>query len=233
MMSDSPGTSWPHQRLCPGDFSAAPGLQETWEFSRNQINHIKRLLTESALPSNISSIAVSGSLARMEAHRDSDLDLLVIVNDGDASASNLAFDQVWSQLDSLNIRKPKDGGIFAQPVERTRLLDDCSKGIVDESLVVFGQRMQLLIDAQPIYGFEQFDVLRRDILRWYSEHRIAVAIPGARMFSLVVAGCAAVLEKHSFSRLLAACGRTREITGSERQAAVQSAGHCFLVPVDH
>ena len=174
MMNASPTSTWPHQRRCPDEFQwMAPALQTAWDFSSSQINCINQRLAESPLPSNVSTVVVSGSLARMEAHEGSDLDLLVVVNDSDEQSGQASIDMVWDRLNSVKLRKPKGSGIFSQPVERTKLFNEDAKGVVDESLVVFGQRMQLLIDAQPIYGVEEFDGLRQDILRWYSEHRVA------------------------------------------------------------
>ena len=46
------------------------------------------------------------------------------------------------------------------------------RGVVDEDLTVFGHRMQLLLDAQPVSGFDRFEELQRDLLSWYAEHRV-------------------------------------------------------------
>lgn len=120
----------------------------------------------------------------MEAHESSDLDLLVVIDDTDtdstARRSRLAFENIWETIRRASfgpqIRPPKSDGIFSEPVSWKNLTDCSRRGVVDEDVTTYGQRMQLLLDAQPVLGHRRFWALQQDLLRWYSEQRIAEMI---------------------------------------------------------
>ena len=113
----------------------------------------------------------------MEGHAYSDIDLVVVVDDRNVAVSDdeshETITQVWDRLDSLNAVRPKPGGIFSVCARWKNLLDPAARGRIDESVTTFGHRIQLLMDAQPVFSPDRFTELRRDILTWYSEHRLA------------------------------------------------------------
>lgn len=174
-------SDWPQQRSFP--FSSVPEsscLNQAWDFSSQRIRELSTRLHDNALSRKIACVAVSGSLARMEAHPGSDVDLMVVIDDRsqtvtDADAENL-FTIVWQLLDSGEssqaLKTPKPGGVFSECVMWSRLVDSAVRGIVNEDVTSYGQRMQLLLDAQPIFRHESFDELQTNILHWYSETRV-------------------------------------------------------------
>lgn len=166
----------PSERSPTFDASHAPLLNEAWDYSRNRYQQISAALSQS-LPEYVACTAVSGSLARMEAHQHSDIDLLLVIDDRAIKVSDSeaigTFDQAWDQLDALGAVRPKSGGIFSQCVRWKDLTDPSVKGRVDESLVTFGHRIQLLVDAQPVTSAGRFCELQAEILDWYSETRLA------------------------------------------------------------
>ncbi len=111
-------------------------------------------------------VSVSGSLGRLEAGPHSDADLIVLVADGAARAG--AMNAVWETLSPLNLPRPKAAGIFATATTRAELLDPATLGRVVEDVGVFGKRMQLLLDAQPVYGADAHRDVVRAILERYA-----------------------------------------------------------------
>ena len=159
-------------------FAGCPDLDllfNAWTFSRDTIRELRQQLEGRNLPQSCS-VAISGSLSRMEAHAESDLDVLVIVDDsGDQEDdANEIFREVWRAFENAHVqlRRPKATGIFATPARLTLLTDLSVRGVVNEDVTSFGQRMQLLLDAQPICNDDAFqDVLKR-LVSWYSETEI-------------------------------------------------------------
>lgn len=170
--------TWAAARPCPYTTLAdsAP-LSLAWLESVRRFEQLRSGLLDPPLPANVVTVAVSGSLSRMEADADSDLDLLIVVDDRQNSADLLViFDHVWQRLDVPGLKpavvKPKPGGIFSSCVSWRKVIDRDRRGIIDDDLAVFGQRMQLLMDAQPLIRPNGFAEVQRSILQWYQEDRI-------------------------------------------------------------
>lgn len=173
--------NWPQDR--PSPFEDVPQLREfrgAWQFSAQRISDLSNALQQQ-LPAQVACVAVSGSLARMEAHEQSDVDLLVVVDDR-ATRVSLAemadiYQTVWQRLaeslPDVELTPPKPGGVFSECASWRLLTAPAARGIVNEDMTTYGQRMQLLLDAQPILHNHSFAELQADLLLWYSEHRIA------------------------------------------------------------
>ena len=159
----------------PGEL---PLLATAWQFSAERFRAIRRALEHSA-PS-IACVAVSGSLNRMESHGGSDLDLLIVIDDRDvrcaADAQAKIYSAVWDSLlkspELQNLKPPKPNGVFSVCASWNAMTRPESRGVVDEDVTTFGQRMQLLLDAQPVSNDDAFCELRKNLLTWYSETRI-------------------------------------------------------------
>ena len=54
------------------------------------------------------------------------------------------------------------------------LIVPAARGKIDEDIITFGHRIQLLMDAQPIVNEDRFVEVQRSILYWYTETRLAV-----------------------------------------------------------
>ena len=166
----------PNLREPTFDTVAAPQLAQSWSDSQAQLVRIREAL-QGVLPPFTACAAVSGSLARMEAHAGSDIDLLIVIDDRTTYVSDqqakAVFSDAWDRLDALGATRPKPGGIFSLCARWKDLVDPSARGRIDESITVFGHRIQLLMDAQPVESDESFIALQRDILEWYSETRVA------------------------------------------------------------
>ena len=125
----------------------------------------------------------------MEFHAASDLDLLIVLDDRRTTVSDEAaealFNEAWQRIDVANLgaARPKAGGVFSQCVSWRALMDTAVRGIVNEDVTTFGQRMQLLLDAQPLLHQPSFDDLQADLLNWYTETRVSQIFEEAGPFS--------------------------------------------------
>lgn len=163
----------PWQRSCPAEISDAhPALAERWRFSAHVLSRAAELTADADLPPFVLCLASSGSVVRMEADARSDLDLLVVIDDVQysvtAEESRAVHCRVTDVLSALQLQLPKESGVFARPVSCRAVLDRDSRGQINESMLSFGHRMQLLTDAQPFSGEDGFCRLQKEILDWYS-----------------------------------------------------------------
>ena len=165
----------PNHRLPQFDVSVAPALASAWKYSAARFRQINMAIGE-CLPDFVACAAVSGSLARMEAHARSDTDLIIVLDDRCRSVSKAeagaVFNSVWGRLDALGAVRPKPDGIFSVCTRWKDLVNPSAKGRIDENMITFGQRIQLLLDAQPIKSAALFAELQKEILYWYSETRL-------------------------------------------------------------
>lgn len=117
----------------------------------------------------ILTVAVSGSLGRLEGLPHSDCDLLVLLHD---SATDLEVEQamqkVWDLLLPLNLLLPKQGGIYVSPCRCEEICNADSLGVVAELPDRFGKRMQVLLDAQAVYGETGFQTVLQKVLQRYA-----------------------------------------------------------------
>lgn len=163
-------------------------LQAAWQFSDELTQSLNSAFLN--LPDHVTSVAVCGSVKRMEAHRGSDLDLIVLIDDRskDFSEQQQAEIQtaVWNvvrQDPALNIfQAPKPGGLFSQCVSWRKLTDLEQRGVVDEEVTTFGHRMHVLLDAVPVAGSDAFRKLQASVLAWYSEVSLTSVYGGCPPF---------------------------------------------------
>ena len=183
-------SDWAQQRTFPYLATEFPLLATAWDYSRNRISQLQTALAKNPLPDHVATVAISGSLSRMEAHSGSDLDVLIVLDDRSVEIDEVArraiYDQVWHQLKTLaadeSLKPPKPGGVFSSCVSWRKLIDPKVRGIVNEDVTTYGQRMQSLLDAQPVTGHSCCQNLQLDLLNWYAETRIADQFAEAGVF---------------------------------------------------
>lgn len=117
----------------------------------------------------VATVALCGSLGRLEAGADADVDC-VVVTDDPAAARDGTINGV---LDGLGLRGAKAWGIYREPVTEASLLDRAALGSLDEPPAVFGKRMQLLLDARPAWGDARFAALQAALLDFYGHGFLA------------------------------------------------------------
>lgn len=116
----------------------------------------------------LETIALAGSLGRLEVSADSDFDCIVVARDGASPAALAAeLERVYDVFATLGLRAPKADGIYRETIDRAALLAPLARGSLDELPATFGKRMQFLLDARPVYAARRFVHLRRAIIDWY------------------------------------------------------------------
>ena len=116
----------------------------------------------------VATVAVSGSLGRLEAGPHSDADLIVVLHTAmpaERCAALMHF--LWDALARIGLPRPGPTGIYAMPATAADLCSTTTVGRIEEDLPTFGKRIQLLLDAQPVYGFGACTEIQTEIVRRY------------------------------------------------------------------
>ncbi|MEQ8785280.1 MAG: DUF294 nucleotidyltransferase-like domain-containing protein [Pirellulaceae bacterium] len=161
---------FPAEREAALDLAPYAAIDTAWRTSRETFAALRDARGVGDLTAEIRCLAISGSLGRMEQTRRSDVDLIVVLHDNcnDDRAAEV-YAEVWSRLSAVGLPPPKTRGIFSTPTSQMQLCSAAALGKVDEDRAVFGKRIQLLLDAQPLWGEEAFTSLQRVILERYGQ----------------------------------------------------------------
>ncbi len=146
-----------------------PALQAAHRYSQLQLQQLKHRFESCAADlSAIETIAIGGSLGRLEASADSDVDCIIVLRDEISVAEGEAQVGVIHELLAHSpFKAPKPDGIYRRGIVRKALLEHAALGSLNESAETFGKRMQLLLDARPLFGGQRFHALQRAIIGWY------------------------------------------------------------------
>ena len=157
----------------PGiDLGTYPTIQAHWQKSRERNNKIREQLAKACLPQEVRTLAVAGSLGRMEYGDESDCDLLVVLTDTaqqNPAIANDAYARVWAALEPLNLELPKATGTFSTPTSLRHLCDKRNVGAPDEDLRVLAKRLLLLLETQPVYNDQEYDELVTGMVNSYAD----------------------------------------------------------------
>ena len=149
------------------DYRRAPALGQARRRSMAILDTARARLEEAALQS-IETVAVAGSLGRLEAGSSADFDCIVVARDAASPARlDAEIERIHDVLADCGLRRPKADGIYRDAIGRAALLDHRALGSLDETPTIFGKRMQFLLDARPVFAPARFAALRREILCWY------------------------------------------------------------------
>ncbi|MBI4567688.1 MAG: hypothetical protein HY719_04750 [Planctomycetes bacterium] len=120
----------------------------------------------------MATIGAAGSLGRMEASDLSDADLIIVLSDNvavESQEANQIYGVVWDALGS--IQRPNPRGVFAGPTSTAHLLARIGHGA--ENLGTIGKRLLLLLEAQPVYGDGQFEMVVHNLVDRYASEYVA------------------------------------------------------------
>lgn len=159
-------TDWHLSLMKILDLHNYPNLASSRSLSVDLICQIRQALKSKC--SDFETIAVAGSLGRLEAGPHSDLDCIVITRrDPERSPANAAIERVTEILSHIDLKPAKPWGIYSSATSISTLLDRSALGSLSEQTEIFGKRMQLLLDSKPVYGDQAFVSVQSRIIGWY------------------------------------------------------------------
>ncbi|MGR8948478.1 MAG: hypothetical protein ACU84Q_10550 [Gammaproteobacteria bacterium] len=127
---------------------------------------------------HVSTIFAVGSAGRLELGSGSDLDGVVILKHslGDEEVSALMH-AIESCYVALDFAIAKGAGIYREPVLPAQLLDVSQRGSLNEAPTVYGKRIQIMLDARPLFGGENFAQLQSEVLTWFTPSSLSPDSP--------------------------------------------------------
>ena len=156
---------------------SCPGLLSAYRCSVQQLAELQRRFEMNAAHLDcIETIALGGSLGRLEVSVDSDVDCIIVLrDDAPAQDCDAQVAHIHALFADSPFKAPKADGIYRRGIRRAALLAREAIGSLSEAPEVFGKRIQLLLDARPLFGHERFLALQRAILDWYGSDFIATS----------------------------------------------------------
>mgnify|MGYP002777861012 CR=1 FL=1 len=163
---------YPYQRdwkINSVNFGKYTSLKNNWSLSKEQISKIRALLSQGQVHQYVDTVAVAGSLGRMEVSNASDADIIVVLDkevELNSQVAREAYESVWQCLKPLNLERPKPTGVFADPTNISDLTTNIGKA--SEVYNVFGKRLLLLLESQPLYQDLNYSNLLDQIIDKYA-----------------------------------------------------------------
>ena len=116
----------------------------------------------------VHTIYAAGSVGRLEICEDSDVDGVVVLS-GPLSEfqSRDLMRAIESCYAEAGLVVAKSGGIYRQPITKAQLLNIDTRGSLTESPGIYGKRIQILLDARPLFGEQSFQGLQQEVLKWF------------------------------------------------------------------
>lgn len=169
-------TAYTRDWAVPGiEFARYAALAANWKHSQAEIIRIRDTLSSAGLPPEVRTVAVAGSLGRMEAASEagvSDCDLLIVLTDKPdrktAEANDLSS-AVWNALGPLNLDRPKKDGVFHSPTDAIELCSTEKIGKHGEDVRTFAKRLLLLLETQPVYNDAEYEATVGAVVDMYAK----------------------------------------------------------------
>ena len=162
-----------HMSLTGLDLSRCPALYEARQRSHRLLLQAAAEFESAAADlAGIETIALVGSLGRLEVGSHSDFDCIVVRSDLSVPPA-MVMDRIYAVFGALQLAQPKRWGIYREPVSAGALVDVAALGSLEEAPTLFGKRIQLLLDAQPVYRAAAMRELQTGIIDWYGTGYLA------------------------------------------------------------
>lgn len=139
-------------------------FKENWEFSCCNLKILNQKLNAQFQEDVTFSVLVAGSYGRMDAHKKSDLDFLIIHN-GHLEDESSKIESIRALALELHIGLPNPGGAFSKPIHLQEMIN--STGSREDDLNTTAQRLLILMECRPIYNETFFKTIIAQILDHY------------------------------------------------------------------
>lgn len=130
-------------------------IRDAAEVSRGRLDELRDIFSCKEISGDILFIAVAGSIARMEASRESDVDLIIVLKSTTPKdAHKELYEEIW-KLIPKGYNRPNPKGIFSTCISESDLFAVAGGG--DESYKDLSRRVLLLLESKWIFREDNYD----------------------------------------------------------------------------
>ena len=147
------------------DLSSCPTIAQNWDYSLERLENLRAACADKIDDPNLT-VVVAGSFARMEACPLSDLDFMLLSEDGESDLSGIQ-DMIRGMARDFDIQLPNEAGVFSDVIPVAELVNGI--GAKKETLDAVAQRLLLLMESRPIYNAAVYDRTVNSVLEKYLE----------------------------------------------------------------
>lgn len=146
-------------------------LKTAHEFSRRTLDTVRERIRTGPPGTAVHTVAIAGSLARLEASDQSDLDLIISLHPsgpGEAAPDPQPIME-WrdSLCDELKLDRPNQSGVFHNPICRSHLAKIAGRS--GEPYEDVAKRILFLLESEWLYNQDNYDTLLGEVIDAYSE----------------------------------------------------------------
>ena len=147
--------------------SRYPAIAAAEAFSLETIRKTREAIEADHPPPTVQILAAAGSMARLEASEQSDLDLIMITGDG-ATVDEPAL-SAWRDglCDRLGIEKPNPKGVFIRSTPYRQVISIA--GYAEEHYSDVAKRVLTVLESEWLYGEEDYQRLLDEVLDCYGK----------------------------------------------------------------
>ena len=136
-------------------------------FSKSTLLRTQQAVEAFRPPAAVQILAAAGSLARLEASEQSDLDLIIVTQD-DRTVDEMEIAAWRDRLcDRLNIEKPNPAGVFIRSAPYRRLVGIA--GASEEHYGDVAKRVLTVLESAWLYGETDYEQLLNEVLDCYAQ----------------------------------------------------------------
>ena len=140
-------------------------IDARWKYSYETLGNLSEALAAEFQDSRLS-LAVAGSLGRLDASEHSDFDYLVLTDEGlTDEAYKACVERVRRVVEPFALRLPNANGVFTMPISVAHIVTKV--GSQEDNLCELAHRMLLLMEARPLINEELFRKAQDDLLDAY------------------------------------------------------------------
>lgn len=153
-----------------GEAAKFSAIASARDFSSSQLERIRLSLKNDPPPDElqIDTLAVAGSLARLEASAVSDLDMIIVTRPPSDTEKVQSIINWRDQFcDAMAIDRPNRKGVFHEPADRVSI--ERIAGEAGESYELSAKRALLILESDHVYNSVEYERLLSNTLDSYTE----------------------------------------------------------------
>lgn len=147
--------------------SRYPAIADAETFSLETLRKTRQAISDNPPPETVKILAAAGSLARLEASEESDLDLIIITRDGATVDEDTLSAWRDGLCDRLKIERPNPNGVFIKSTPYGQVVSIA--GYAEEHYSDVAKRVLTVLESEWLFGDNDYQQLLDEVLDCYGQ----------------------------------------------------------------